>query len=130
MAIFSDKDFQGYSFAWKKDLLKCFWIFLFNKLKVWWILSPKKIPCPPKNPWLRACSWFLSNMFCLLNNHLTNIALSFTLSVFCLCKDSTITSKQLSAKRCSNVIVLLCTAETERAQSLMRTLARTNFKSI
>ena len=40
-------------------------------------------------------------------------ALSYTLSAFCLCKISTITSKQLPKKRCSDFIVLLCTAETE-----------------
>ena len=33
-------------------------------------------------------------------------------------------------KRCSNAIVLFFTVETERVQSLMRTLAQTNFKSI
>ena len=35
----------------------------------------------------------------------------------------------IKTKCSSNVIVLLCTAETEREQSLMRTLAQTNFKS-
>ena len=51
-----------------------------------------------------------------LTNHLTNIiALSYTLSAF-----------RISIVRYSNVIVLLCTAETERVQYLMRTLARTN----
>ena len=51
-----------------------------------------------------------------LTNHLTNIiALSYTLSVF-----------RISTVRYSNVIVLLCKAETERVQSLMRILARTN----
>ena len=56
-------------------------------------------------------------------------ALCYALSGFHLCKVSTITSKQLSAKRCSNIIVLLCTDESEKVESLMRTLARTNFKS-
>ena len=57
--------------------------------------------------------------------------MSYTPPGFRLCKQSSIiTLKQLSIKRCSNVIVGLCTAETERLQNLMRTLARTNFKSI
>ena len=56
-------------------------------------------------------------------------ALSYALSGFHLRKVSTITSKQLSAKRCSNIIVLLCTDESEKIESLMRTLARTNSKS-
>ena len=63
--------------------------------------------------------------FVYLTNHLTNIRiLSYTLPAFRQCKVSTITSKQLFTKRCSNVIVLLCTAETERVQNLMITLAR------
>ena len=44
-------------------------------------------------------------------------------------KFNTITLRQLSAKPCCNVIVLLCRAETQKVQSLMGTLARTNFKS-
>ena len=36
---------------------------------------------------------------------------------------------QLSAERCSNFIALLCTAETQRAQSLMGTLACIDSKS-
>ena len=51
----------------------------------------------------------------------------YTLSAFRLCKVKTITSKQLSTKRCSNVFVILCTAETERVQSLMRALAQTKL---
>ena len=100
-------------------------------------VKPKKNPLPQRNSWLSVCSWFLSIMFkslvisfIYLTNHLTNI---FTkLYTFCISpvQSSTITSKQLSTKRCSNVIVLLCTVETERVQSLMRALARTNFKSI
>ena len=39
--------------------------------------------------------------------------LSYTFSAFCLLKVSTLTSKQLPAKPCTNVIVLLCTVETE-----------------
>ena len=31
----------------------------------------------------------------------------------------------ISTKHCSNIIVLLCAAEAERVQSLIRTLART-----
>ena len=58
------------------------------------------------------------------------LVLSYTFSAFRLRKMSTLTSKQLSAKRCSNVIALLCTAETERIQSLMKKMARTDFKSI
>ena len=113
-----------------------FWIFLFNKWKVWWMLSPRKIPSPKKFQ-LHVCSWFLSNMFkslvisfVYLTNHLTNIYNK--LYTFCISpvQSDTITSKQLSATRCSNVIVLLCIAETERVQNLMKTLARTNFKSI
>ena len=55
--------------------------------------------------------------------------LSYTFSALRLWKFSTITSKQLFTKRCSNVIVL-STTETDRVQSLMRTLAGANFKSI
>ena len=55
---------------------------------------------------------------------------SYTLAAFWLPKVSTITSKQLSTKRCSNVFVLLCSTKTERVQSLMKKLARTIFKSI
>ena len=58
------------------------------------------------------------------------VVLSYTLSAFRMRKVRTITSKQLSVKHCSNGIVPLCTAETERVESLMRTLARTNFKSV
>ena len=61
-------------------------------------------------------------------------SLSYTLSAFHLHRFSAITSKQLSTNCCSNVIVLLCTSETEWVQSLMRTLGRTkcnsDFKSI
>ena len=38
-SILSDETFQRYPFGWKKDLLKFFWIFLFNKWKIWWVLS-------------------------------------------------------------------------------------------
>ena len=39
--------------------------------------------------------------------------------------------KKTSAKRCFNFIVLLCTAEIENIQGLMKTLARwADFKSI
>ena len=52
-------------------------------------------------------------------------ALSYTLSAFRLRKFSTTTSKQLSTKRCSNVIVLCYFVQLkQRAQSLMRALAR------
>ena len=37
---------------------------------------------------------------------------------------------QLSGERCSNVIVLLCTANTKRVQSLLGKLARTHLTSI
>ena len=56
--------------------------------------------------------------------------LSNTLSAFRLRKVSKATSKQHSTRRCSNIIVLLCTVETGRVQSLTRTIAWTNFKSI
>ena len=39
-----------------------FWITLFNKEKIWWMLSPQNSPVL-KNSWLRACLWFLPNMF-------------------------------------------------------------------
>ena len=90
-----------------------------------------------KNAWLRDCSWFLSNKFKFvvisfyyLTNHLTNIRTKLYTFCISLWKVSTITLKQLSTKRCSNIIVLLCTVEIERVQSLMRALARTNFKSV
>ena len=52
-------------------------------------------------------------------------------STFCLRKMSALTSKKISEKRCSNVIVLLCTAETESLQGLMKTRAWwADFKSI
>ena len=53
-----------------------------------------------------------------------------TFCAFRLRKVSSLTSKQLSAKHCSNVIMLRCAAETERVQVLMRTLDWTDFKSI
>ena len=57
-------------------------------------------------------------------------ALIYTFLAFCLCKFSMQTSKQLFPHCCSNVIMLLYIAEIERVQSLMRTLAKTDFKSI
>ena len=57
-------------------------------------------------------------------------ALIYTFLAFCLCKVSMQTSKQLFLHCCSNVIMLLYIAEIERVQSLMRTLAKTDFKSI
>ena len=61
--------------------------------------KPKKNPVL-KNSWLRACSWFLSNIFkylaisfVYLTNHLTNIRTNYKLSAFCLCKASTVPSK-------------------------------------
>ena len=51
-------------------------------------------------------------------------ALCYTISAFRLRKIEHTNIKTTLAKRCSNVIVLLCIAETERIQSLMRTLAR------
>ena len=47
-----------------------------------------------------------------------------------LCKVSTLASNQLYAEHCSNVIVLLCTAKTQRMQSLMQTLFRSDLKPI
>ena len=98
-----------------------------------------------KNFWLRACSSFLSNMFTslvysfvYLTKHLTNIRTK--LYTFCILpvqnqnksqkSPQSLVFTKVSTKPCSNVIVLLCTAETERVQSLIRALARTNFKSI
>ena len=40
-------------------------------------------------------------------------ALSYTFSAFRQRKMSTVISKQLSTMRCSNIIALLCTVETE-----------------
>ena len=53
-------------------------------------------------------------------------ALTYTFSAIRLHKVSTLTSKQLSAKSCPNVIVLLCTAEAEWIKST----DLTDFKSI
>ena len=46
-------------------------------------------------------------------------ALSYTLSAFRQRKVSTKASKEVSTKRCSNVIMLLCTVETERVEIRM-----------
>ena len=147
-SIFSDKAFQSYSFGWKIywtnfHIFKIFifnffqQFFLFNKWQMWWMLSPRKTPCSKKS-WLCACSWILSSMFkslvislVYLTNQLKPIfTLKYTHSAFCLWKVSTVTSKQLSTRQCSNAIVLLCTTATKRVQSLIRRLALTNFKSI
>ena len=80
---------------------------------------------------LRACSWLLSSMFkfrvILFAKSFSPaiwsmIALSHSPSTFSLGKVSTIKSKRLSTKRCSNVTVLICTAEADRVQSMVRTL--------
>ena len=47
-----------------------------------------------------------------------------------LCKVSTLASNQLYAGHCSYVIVLLCPAKTQRMQSLMQTLFRSDLKPI
>ena len=65
---------------------------------------------------------FIGYFICLLDLNFLHSA--------CGCKVSTLTPKQLSAKRCSYVIVMLCTAETERVQSLRRALAWTDFRSV
>ena len=84
-----------------------------------------------KNSSLCAYSWFLSNMLSLVISfvYFANIALK--LYTFCIspAQHNNI-SKQQSTRRCFNIIVLLCTAEIDRVQNLMRTLARTSFKSI
>ena len=54
---------------------------------------------------------------------------NYSRSAFCLRTISTVKSKWLSTKRCSNFIVLLCTAETDRVQRIMKTLAWAYFKS-
>ena len=46
----------------RKISWKFFWITLFNKEKIWWMLSPQNSPVL-KNSWLCACLWFLPNMF-------------------------------------------------------------------
>ena len=61
-------------------------------------------------------------IFVYLTYHFTNARSKLSFSRFSLRKMSTLTSKQLSAKRCSHVIVLLGTAETVSIQSLMKTL--------
>ena len=94
--------------------------------------NPRKIPYPKKVLATRLPNMFQSLVIFLFTELIIRpiFPLSYTLSVFRLSKVSTITPKQLSIKRCFNVIVLLCTAETVRLQGLMRTLAWTNFKSI
>ena len=89
--------------------------------------SPRKIPYPKKVLATRLPNMFQSLVIFLFTELIIRpiFPLSYTLSVFRLSKVSTITPK-----RCFNVIVLLCTAETVRLQGLMRTLAWTNFKSI
>ena len=127
--IFSGKTFQCYHSVERKIswfFIFFFWVILFNKWNIWWMLSPRKLPCPKKllvarlflfffqiclNPWL-----FLLFTELII---LPIFALSYTLTAFPLCNVTTITSKQLSTKCCSNVIVLLCAAEKERVQSLM-----------
>ena len=71
---------------------------------------------------IRLYQLFISYLLVILFVYLM-FALSYTLTAFRLRKVSTLTSKQLSA-------MLLCTAETERVQVLMRTLAWTDFKTI
>ena len=58
----------------------------------------------------------LAIFFVYLTNYLINIRMLYTLSVFFLCKVSTISSKHLSTKPFSKIIVLLCTDEAERVQ--------------
>ena len=45
------------------------------------------------------------------------------------CANSKLTSNQLSAERCSNVIVVLCTFKKQRVQSLIGALAPTDLTS-
>ena len=60
------------------------------------------------------------------------LQIAIYLYTFCILpsQSSTIASKQLSTKCCSNAFMLFFTAETERIKSLMRKLTQTNFKSI
>ena len=51
--------------------------------------------------------------------------LLYTKKSLLLCKVVRLTSNQLSAERCSNVIVLLCTAKTQRVQTMMGRLVPT-----
>ena len=37
--LFVRANLFSYSCSWQKDLLKSFWISLFNKWKIWWMLS-------------------------------------------------------------------------------------------
>ena len=76
MSLFFYKAFfQSYAFRWKKDLLKFFLNLFINKWKIWWMLSPRKIPCPKK--FLVMCLWnmFTSLVisFLYLTNHSANI---------------------------------------------------------
>ena len=51
------------------------------------------------------------------------LALSYKFPAFHLLKIQHTNIKTTLCKACSDIIMLLCTAETERVQSLMRTLA-------
>ena len=133
--FFSNKDFQSHSFGWKKDFLKFFLISLFNKWKIWWMLSQWKIHCPTKFLVTRLFL-FLPNMFKLqviffvyLTNHVTNICTK--LYTFCILpvqsQDHNIKSTLHKA-----LFYWYCVAlySWERVKNLMRTLAWANFKSI
>ena len=73
---------------------------------------------------------YLVIAFVYLTNYLTNVRTK--LYTFCISAVQRWYSniKTILHKLYSNFSVLFCTAETERVQSLPRTLARTNFKSI
>ena len=89
-----------------------FWIFLFNKWKIWWMLAHEKSPAL-KSSLLCACSCFLSNMFksmvisfVYLTNSLPNIGTKLCNFYICSVQSQHNTSKQLFTKHCSNVNVL------------------------
>ena len=67
-------------------------------------------------------SFVIHSLFHLFTSSIISpmFALSYTISAFILYYVSTLTSKQLSAKSFSNIIVLLCTAERERMRALVR----------
>ena len=73
---------------------------------------------------------YLVIAFVYLTNYLTNVRTK--LYTFCISAVQRWYNniKTILHKLCSNFSVLFCPAETERVQSLMRALARTNFKSI
>ena len=57
-------------------------------------------------------------------------AICYTFSACCLRNVSTLALKQISAKRCRNVIVLLCTAETESLHQLTFTCSNSTIETL